>query len=198
LIRLLGHASSINVRKVLWTAAELDLALVHDELRGDSAEVRALNPHARVPVLVDGDAVVWESNTICRYLASRAGRHDLLPASPRDRARVEQWMDWQASELNPAWHYAFQHHVRKSAAHADAGAAEASVIGWNRLMTVLDGELAGRDGYVVGDHFTLVDIVLGVSIRRWQETPIARPDLPAIARYVRRLEQRDGFRRYGA
>ncbi len=197
-LRLYGNPRSINVRKVLWTAFELGLSLDHVDLRGDSAEVRACNPNALVPVLVDGDAALWESNAICRYLAAREARTDLLPARPRERARVEQWMDWQASELNPAWRYAFQHHVRNSPAHADPAAARASEQQWNRLMTILDGVLAGGAGHVAGREFTLADIVIGVSVRRWQETPIARPALSAVAAYVERLEQRDGFRRYGA
>lgn len=197
MLRLLGHPPSINVRKVRWTAFELGLELDHAEVRGDAPEVRALNPNAQVPVLVDGAFVLWESNAICRYLAAREGRDDLLPVAPRERARVEQWMDWQASELNPAWNYAFQHHLRRSPAHADPVAAGVSERRWNRLMTVLDGELARRDDYLALDRFTLADLVIGVSVRRWQATPIERPALPAVERYLERLERHPGFRRYG-
>lgn len=196
--RLLGHARSINVRKVLWTALELGLELERTDAGGDDAAVRALNPNGLVPVLIDGDLALWESNTICRYLAHRGGDTVLLPAAPRERARVEQWMDWQASELNPAWRYAFQHHVRKSPVHADLAAVRASELRWNHLMSVLDGELARDEGHVAGPDFTLADIVIGVSVRRWQETPILRPELPALARYVARLERRVGFRRFGS
>jgi glutathione S-transferase len=60
-----------------------------------------------VPVLVDGDFTLWESNTICRYLCGRQQNDALLPREARTRAAVEQWMDWQATELNNAWRYAF-------------------------------------------------------------------------------------------
>src|SRR5688572_29010843 len=119
MLRILGKLASINVRKVLWTCAELSRAYELEEwgsgLRSTSEpSFLALNPNAHVPVMVDGDLVLWDSNTICRYLAASAGRDDLLPSSPAERARVEQWMDRQAMELNTAWRYAFMGLVRKS------------------------------------------------------------------------------------
>ncbi|HBK46617.1 MAG TPA: glutathione S-transferase, partial [Xanthomonadaceae bacterium] len=130
------------------------------------ALLRALNPNALVPVLRDGGFVLWESNTICRYLAARERRGDLLPAEPRHRARVEQWMDWQATELNGAWRYAFMATVRRSPAHADPAAIAASVAAWNAAMAILDAQLARAGAWVLGDTFTLADIVLGLSVQR--------------------------------
>jgi len=92
MLELYGKPTSINVRKVLWLCAGLDLAVQH-HAAPDADLLRGLNPNAQVPVLCEGDFVLWESNSICRYLATRAGRHDLLPAEPQARARVEQWMD---------------------------------------------------------------------------------------------------------
>ena len=122
-IELLGRTSSINVRKVLWTCAELDLAIEHDADWGAgfrstrSPEFLALNPAGLVPVLRHGGLVLSESNTICRYLAALRSRDDLLSSAPAARAQVEQWMDWQATELNGAWRYAFMALVRHSADH---------------------------------------------------------------------------------
>lgn len=66
-----------------------------------------------MPVLLDDDFVLWESNSICRYLARKAERWDLLPAEPQPAAEVEHWMDWQATEFNTAWRHAFMGLVRK-------------------------------------------------------------------------------------
>src|SRR5688572_7687403 len=115
-LKILGRKSSINVRKVLWTCAELDLHFEHVEK--DQA-LLARNPNAQVPVIQDGDFVLWESNAICRYLAGKQPRHTLLPEDPEARALVEQWMDWQATDLNESWRYAFLGLVRKSPKHAD-------------------------------------------------------------------------------
>ena len=200
--KLLGHARSINVRKVLWLCAELGLAIDHEEWGGGrrsttTPEFLALNPNGLVPVLIDGDLVLSESNTICRYLAARAGRGDLLPSEPAARARVEQWMDWQATDLNNAWRYAFLALIRKSATHTDAAAIAASATEWNRLMRILDAQLATTGAYAAGPGFTLADIVLGLSTNRWFMTPIERPVLPAIAAYYERLSERAGFMAHG-
>lgn len=203
MLTILGHAVSINVRKVLWTCAELDLPYTLEAWGGagpatSAPSFLALNPNATVPVLKDGDLVLWESNTICRYLAARYGNGALLPVAAAPRAQVEQWMDWQATDLNSAWRYAFMHLVRRNPAFGDAAAAEASVQDWNRRMTILDGQLARTGAYVAGAVFTLADVVIGLSVNRWLLSPITRPALPAVAAYHERLLQRPGFAAHGA
>ena len=206
MLQVLGRVSSINVRKVLWTCDELGLAFVREDWGSgfrspQSAEFLALNPNALIPVIreseSDGDDfVLWESNTICRYLAAKQGRADLLPVDAQARARVEQWMDWQGGELNNAWRYAFLALVRTSAAHRDAAAIEASRQGWNRHVAILDAQLERTGAFVTGPVFTLADIVLGLSVHRWLSTPIDRPELTAVAAYVERLRQRPAFTRH--
>jgi glutathione S-transferase len=202
MLQLLGKSSSINVRKVLWLCAELDLPHAHEQwgsgFRSTALpEFLALNPNAMVPVIRDGSLVLWESNAICRYLAAQHHRPDLLPTAPRERALVEQWMDWQATELNNSWRYAFMALARQSAAHTDADAIATSVQSWNRHMGILEGQLGTTCAHAVGDAFTLADIVLGLSTHRWFMTPMERPHLPAVAAYYERLSERPGFRRHG-
>lgn len=202
MLRILGKPSSINVRKVLWTCVELDIA--HEiELWGSDhrdtkvPEFRALNPNAMVPVIIDEGFALWESNTICRYLASSRGSTSLLPASPRERACVEQWMDWQVAELNPSWRYPFLSLVRGSAEHQDPRLLQAGINGWNRHMDILEARLHKTGAFVAGDQFTLADIVLGLSTHRWFMTPMKRPTLPAVEAYYDRLNQRNGFQLHG-
>lgn len=195
-MKLLGRLTSINVRKVMWTAAQLDLDLPREDWGAgfrspQEPEYLALNPNGMIPVLVDGDFALWESNSICRYLTAKAGATTLLPAQPQARARVEQWMDWQAGELNNSWRVAFMALVRGQPAAPEAIAA--SVAGWNRHMAMLDAQLARTGAHVVGDDFTLADIVLGLSAQRWMNAPIDRADLPAVAAWMQRLSGRPGF-----
>ena len=202
MLKILGKPASINVRKVLWLCEELDVPYELEPYgQGyeptDTPGFRALNPNALVPVLLDGDVVLWESNTICRYLAATHGRDDLLPREPLARARVEQWMDWQLGDLNNAWRYAFMSLVRQSPAHRDPQALAASVDAWNRLVAILDEQLSRTGGWAAGERFTLADIVLGLSVNRWFMTPMARPELPAVARYYDELARRPGFARHG-
>ncbi|MFY7866594.1 glutathione S-transferase family protein [Roseateles sp.] len=205
MLKILGKASSINVRKVLWTCTELALEFEREDWGSgfaatDSAEFLALNPNAMVPVLIDGDFVLWESNSICRYLAAREQREDLLPALARERAQVEQWMDWQAGEFNNAWRYAFMGLVRRSPAHQDPALLASGVAGWSRHVEILAQRLACTGAFVCGEQFTLADVVLGLSVQRWLQAPLepyGRPQLPAIEAYCRRLADRPGFALYG-
>jgi glutathione S-transferase len=195
MLKILGRSSSINVRKVLWTLGELGVPYEQEAWGAgfratDTPEFRKLNPNALVPVIRDGDFVLWESNSICRYLAAREQRADLLPTVPAARAIVEQWMDWQAGELNHAWRYAFMALVRRSPAHRDPAAIEASTASWNRHMKILDERLAHTGAWVTGKTFTLADIVLGLSVHRYMRTPIERATLPSVGAYYERLEAR--------
>ncbi|WP_127019934.1 glutathione S-transferase family protein [Rheinheimera mangrovi] len=172
MLKILGKSSSINVRKVLWTCAELNLSYEHEEWGSgfqstETEAFKALNPNA------------------------------LVPESVRQRALVEQWMDWQSTELNNSWRYAFMHLVRKSPAYQDKAAAQSSIVVWNEKMQLLDTTLAKTALYITGAEFTLADIVLGLSVNRWLMTPMARPELPAVAAYYKRLSLRPGFQRFG-
>jgi glutathione S-transferase len=201
MLTILGKSTSINVRKVLWTCTELQLTYRLEQWGSgfrstDTPEFRALNPNAMVPVIRDGELVLWESNTICRYLATKEHRVDLLPQEAGSRALVEQWMDWQAAELNNSWRYAFMALVRQSTAHT-AEAIAASARNWNRHMEILDAQLATTGAYVTGAVFTLADVVLGLSTHRWFMTPMDKPLLPAVSAYYERLSEREGFRMHG-
>ena len=202
MLRILGKSSSINVRKVLWLCAELDLPYEHEEwgsgFRSTQVpEFLALNPNAMIPVICDGDFVLWESNTICRYLASKHKRPDLLPEEQQTRAIVEQWMDWQSTELNNAWRYAFMGLIRKNPEFSDIAAIRASADDWNRRMAILEMQLSKTGDFVAGSNFSLADIVIGLSVNRRFLTPIEHPVFPAVAEYFERLSERSGFRLHG-
>lgn len=201
-LRILGKASSINVRKVLWTCDEIGIPYLREDWGSGFAstttpEFLAMNPNGFVPVIESEDGILWESNTICRYLAARHGRFDLLPEDPWHRALVEKWMDWQATDLNRAWIYPFQALVRGDAAFADQAMIAPGVAGWNSTIAILDRQLATGGPFIAGEAFTLADIVIGLSINRWLRTPIERPDMPSLADYFARLAERPAFRGHG-
>jgi glutathione S-transferase len=198
-MKLLGRLTSINVRKVMWTAAQLGLDLEREDWGAGFRSTQepgylAMNPNALIPVLLDGDFLLWESNSICRYLANKAGATTLLPAEPQARAKVEQWMDWQAGELNNSWRVAFMALVRGQPAPPEA--VQAGVANWNRHMGMLDEQLTRTGAHVTGDDFTLADVVLGLSAQRWKNAPIERVELPAVEAWLQRLSTRPGFADY--
>ena len=90
MVRVLGRANSINVQKVMWMAAEIGLDVERIDIGGafggnDQADYLAKNPNGRVPTLEDGDFVLWESNSIVRYLAEKYGSSPWLPAKIEDK-----------------------------------------------------------------------------------------------------------------
>ncbi|BAP43316.1 glutathione S-transferase [Pseudomonas sp. StFLB209] len=195
MLKLFGKSTSINVRKVLWACAELNIPLSHEQANGD--DVQHLNPNALVPVIDDAGFVLWESNSIIRYLANREQAGWLYPAVAAQRARVDQWIDWQAADLNRTWSYAFMALVRRSPAHDDPAQIRASVQNWNCSMEILDRQLAVTGGHAVGAQFSLADVPVGLSVNRWYETPIDHPDLPNVRAYYERLAERPGYQAFG-
>ncbi|MDB5982974.1 MAG: glutathione S-transferase [Pseudomonas sp.] len=202
MLQILGKASSINVRKVLWTCAELGLAFEREDWGSGfkstyTEEFLALNPNAMVPVIKDDNLVLWESNSIIRYLAGRYGGEFLYPGEPVARARIDQWIDWQASELNRAWSYAFAALVRRAPSHQDPDAIAQSSRDWARHIGILDQQLQATGAYVAGQQFSLADIPIGLSVNRWYETPLSHGAFPAVRAYYERLSQRPAYLTYG-
>lgn len=148
-------------------------------------------------MIVDGDFVLWESNTILRYLAGRYGSESLLPHEPQARAEVEKWIDWQATEFNSAWRYAFMALVRRNPTFDDPRQIAASIKDWTRMLAILDERLGTTGAFVAGEGFTLADIPIGLSVNRWFMTPIERPSFPAVEAYYERLSTRPAFRKHG-
>ncbi|MFG1175446.1 glutathione S-transferase family protein [Erwiniaceae bacterium CAU 1747] len=202
MLKVLGRASSINVRKVLWLCDELGIPFEREEWGEgfqspkDSA-FKALNPNALIPVIKDDDFILWESNTIIRYLANACGGAWLYPQDPRRRARVDQWIDWQATELNTSWRYAFMALVRHSPAHQEPTLLAAACRGWEYTMGILNQQLEKTGAYVSGDTFSLADIPVGLSVNRWYETPLEHAEFPAVRAYYERLTARKGYAVWG-
>lgn len=202
MLRILGKASSINVRKVLWACAEIEIPFEREDWGAGFKSTRtpkfiSLNPNATVPVILDDDFVLWESNSIIRYLASRYNGGHFYPVQPRARARVDQWIDWQASDLNRSWTYAFMSLVRHSPDHQDSRALAAAYSLWSRHMEILNRQLESTGAYISEDGFSLADIPIGLSVNRWFETPLDHPDFPAVSAYYERLSRRPGYLLHG-
>jgi glutathione S-transferase len=199
-MQVLGRVTSINVRKVLWLADELGLGYEREDwglpIRDPKApEFLRLNPNAQVPVIIDDGFVLWESNAILRYLAEKQNS-GLLPADLRQRALVEQWLGWQATDLNSQWGYAFNALARKTPGFDDAARIADSIAKWGAKMLVLEVQLRATGGFVAGADFSLADIAIGLSVHRWFETPFDHPSLPQVAKYYEQLKERQAAKRY--
>ena len=199
MLHILGRVTSINVRKVLWTADELGVAYQREDWglpqRDPSApEFRALNPNAQVPVIRDGDFVLWESHAIMRYLAEKHEPSSLLPRNLKQRAVVEQWLGWQATDLNAAWSYAFAARVRRLPGFKDEAQIAASLARWTAKMQLFEAHLVRSGGYAAGEGFSLADVSLGLSMHRWFGVDWERPHFPEVAAYYDRVRARPAAR----
>jgi glutathione S-transferase len=195
-----GRRSAYNVQKVLWVVGELGLAHTHVDAGGaagglDAPRFRALNPHGRVPVLVDGAATVWESNSVVRYLAARHGAGSLWPEDPAERSLADRWMDWELATLQPDFMHLFWGFYRTPAADRNPRAIEAARARCAERYRRLDDQLASR-AFLAGDAFTMGDIPAGTSLFRYFEMGLEKPELPNLRRWYGRLAERPAYREH--
>ncbi len=175
MMTLWGRRSSINVQKVLWVLAELDLkenvafkqidAGLHFGIN-KTPEYLKLNPNGLVPTLEDGDLVLWESNTIMRYLAKKYDAKKVFPSDLSSQAASEKWMDWQISTLWPALRIPFLGLTRIPEEERDYVAIKNAFQESNRLLAIFDSVLANHL-FCSGKQFNLGDIVLALCVKRW-------------------------------
>jgi glutathione S-transferase len=201
MLKVWGRRSSFNVQKVLWLVGELGLEHEHIPAGGgfgrlDEPAFRAMNPHGRVPVIEDGDATLWESQTILRYLAATYGQGTFWPADPAERARVEGWMDWSATSLQPDFlNGIFWGYYRTPEAQRDWPAIDKSLARCTEHFQLLDGILSSQP-FLAGERLTLADIPAGTSLYRYFELDIEQPDLPSVSAWYERLQQRPAYREH--
>jgi glutathione S-transferase len=197
-----GRANSVNVQKVLWCLAELDLVYERIDAgmafgKNDQPEYLAMNPNGRVPTLVDGDYVLWESNSIMRYLNLAYGSgFAIYPQSPQPRAAVDRWLDWTLSTLQPVDRPVFWALVRTPKEKRDMVAIQKDVDAEAVVWRIPDALLATRR-YIEGEEFTIADIALGAFARRWFGVEgVAKPKLPNLERWFALISERPGFQKF--
>ena len=190
-LQIWGRMSSINVKKVVWTAQELRLGFDRHEAGGVHGVVKtsaymALNPNSQIPTVVDDDYILWESNVITRYLCAKHATGTLYPVDLKERFDAERWMEWQQTSVNPASRNGFWHLIRLPADQRDPAIVAHSNAAVEPLMAILDAHLATRQ-FMVGDNFTIADIPLGCEVQRWFGLPQARVPRPHIERWYAAL-----------
>jgi len=194
-----GRPNSVNVQKVLWCLRELELTCERIDAgmqygRNREADYLAMNPNGRIPTLVDGDYVLWESNSIMRYLCMAYGQASpIYPQDAKPRAAVDRWLDWTLSTLQPVDRPVFWALVRTPLAQRDMAAIQRDADAATGIWRIVDRQLATRR-FIEGDQFTLADIAIGAFARRWLGVEgIIRPELPELNRWFAQLADRPGF-----
>ena len=197
MLRVLGRKTSINVQKVMWLAAELELEVERVDIGGpfggnDTPEYLAKNPNGLVPTLEDGDFILWESHSIVRYLSEKYGRAPWSPEDATGRAAASQWMDWYLTKMHPHMTVIFWALIRTAPEGRDMAAVNAAVEQAGQMWTLLDRQLEGRD-YLTGSEPTIADIPVGCSAARWFTMEVERPALPRLEAWYERIKDRPGY-----
>jgi len=204
-LRILGRANSFNVRKVLWTCDEIGIQYTRENFgRGfaptDTPEFLQLNPTGQVPVVIVGDRVMRESNTIVRYLAAKHGATDLYPEDAEGRQAIEQWMDWVAYDITHALRGAFLGGQLKEAPYDHPWYVAQGQKELVHVMGLLNKHLTESGPYVTGERFTIADVPVGLVVNRWfslTHPGLVRPNYQALADYYELMTERPAFRRHG-
>lgn len=197
MLKIWGRTDSSNVQKVLWCCGELALEFERLDWGGkfggnkDTAYL-AMNPNGLVPTVRDGNFILWESNTIMRYLVEKYGRGRLLPPTPEGRANANRWLDWQLSVFNPTIVPLFFATIRTPEDKRDPKAVEAALDKTLQAWQIVENHLQGQR-YLAGEEFSIGDIPLGVWAHRWFNLPIQRPPQKNISGWYERLKQRKPY-----
>ena len=198
MLKIWGRTTSSNVQKVLWCCGELGLEYERVDLGGpfggnQDPEYLAMNPNGLVPTVKDGDLIMWESNTICRYLCTtaswRAALSDAIPtAAPMSSAGWTGSCPASGRRWAPAVR-ADPHQARAARSGGDRSGAAAG-----RWPPGPSSRTRSKDRpYLAGEELTLAEITLGTLVYRWHAFSIERPALEKSQGLVRAHARAPGF-----
>ena len=201
MIKIWGRNTSSNGQKAMFAVGELGLAYERIDIGGAFGKNReraylAMNPNGLVPTLEEEDGfLLWESNSIIRYLAGKFGAGKLEPADPKTRAKASQWMDWQLSVMGPAITTVFWGMIRTSPAERNHKAIDEGKVKTTAAVKILDEQLA-RTPYAAGEAFSMGDIPIAIISYRYRELVSERPAFPSFERWYAAIAARPAFKEH--
>ncbi|MEP7241246.1 MAG: glutathione S-transferase family protein [Devosia sp.] len=200
-MKLYNSPASPNALRTRAVAYELGLEpeIVNVNIAGGenrTPEYLAINPNGKVPVLVDGDLVIWESRAINAYLAAKDASHRLYPVDLVQRAQVDQWSYWQAIHLGPAMQrIAFERVQKKSFGRGEPD--EASIAGELKtvaeLLGLFDKALDGRQ-WIAGE-LSLADFALATTFTLRKSAKLGVEAFANVTAWIDRLEARPSWQK---
>ena len=187
MIRVLGRNNSINVQKVMWCSAELKLIVQRENIGGAFAgnhtpDYLNKNPNGTIPTLIHDNFVIWESNSIVRYLCEYTGASPWFPNTITKRGEANQWMDWYLTTMHPHMTTIFWQLIRTPLREQNLYAINHAVAEATELWSILNNHLENRE-YILGKNISMADIPLGCAAYRWLHLEINRPDFLHINRW---------------
>jgi glutathione S-transferase len=198
MLKVWGRNTSSNVQKVMWAIGEMGLKAERIDIGGpfgknNEPPYLAMNPNGLVPTLEEEDGfLLWESNTVVRYLAAKHGAGTLEPKDLRTRALASKWMDWQLTVAGPAIFPVFWGLIRTPPEKRDAKAIDAGKAKITGAMKILDAQLE-KTQFVAGDSFSYGDIPVGIITYRFVSLVTDRPAMKGLDRWYAALGTRPAF-----
>jgi len=200
-----------RTQKVLWTLEEIGLKfdfILASATMGpgghvskgnqpfglvDTPEYRARNPNGRVPTIDDNGFVLWESNSIVRYLAMQYAPDLLYGNDIKTFASASRWLDWENNELLPPQHEMVMHLIRLPESQRDPKELAHAQQQFLKRLSIVEDILA-QSRYICGERFTYGDIPLGIRVHRWHVLGLANTSFPYITRWYQELQTRPAFK----
>jgi len=185
-----GPTRSIRVR---WTLQELGVdfePIRVNLLAGEHQrpEFLMINPAGKIPVLVDGDLVLTESVAIVLYLADKYSNKGLIPTELKERAHVNRWLLFAATELEqPLWRIS-RHTVLYPEDQRLPGDVVLASQDFKAMASVLEEHMQRRQ-FVVGDRVTVADFVTAYTLD-WANEDHLLDDFPQLRTYMERMYAR--------
>ena len=198
MIQLYGRRNSINVQKVSWALCELNIEFKWHDEHGKFGTVNVenyekLNPQLIVPTLDYNGTIINQSNSIVRYLYRK--QTDVYETSKaEDIAIAEQWMEFQATDLQLNMTPIFWGLVRNPPEDRDQDLIDKNIILLNKKFEIFDNFLEGHE-YILNNSFGMSDIIMGVATYRYNSLPIERPNLVNLQNWYKKISNRNCFKK---
>jgi len=198
-MKLYNANFSPNALRVRAVANELDIDLEIidiDVMGGENKkdDFISLNPNAKIPVLKDGDLVLWESRAINTYLASLRPDRGLYPDDPKDRALVDQWSYWQTVHLGPAMQkVAFERFMKSKfgMGEPDEKVITSQMKDVRQFLDVLEKNMVNKE-WVAG-NLSVADFALASTFMFRKQADIPLDTTPNVEKWIERLEARQSW-----
>jgi len=200
MLEIWGRRNSGNAIPVMFAVGELGLNYKRHDVGGsfgglDTAAYAQLNPNRKIPTVNDNGRVIWESQTIIRYLAREYGSGTLWPEDSYELAMADQWMEWAKTTIVPHLTAVFFGLVRFPPEKRDPDAIAAGAVAFGRELQIVERQLENTS-FLAGDQLTVGDIPLGAYVYRYFNLDIERPSLPNVEAWYARLRDRPAYQKH--
>lgn len=198
MIQLYGRRNSINVQKVSWALCELNIEFKWHDEHGKFGTVNVenyekLNPQMIVPTLDHNGTIINQSNSIVRYLYRK--HTDVYEISKaEDIAIAEQWMEFQATDLQLNMTPIFWGLVRNPPEDRDQDLIDKNIVLLNKKFEIFDNFLSDRE-FILNNNFGMSDIIMSVATYRYNSLPIERPNLVNLQNWYKKISSRNCFKK---